>query len=572
MIGRTVSRKSGVVMATFLLLVSTLALLQLWLLHNTTPPADGIAYFEVADQIPRVGYGNALPQHWSPLYPLYLLAIRTAAPTSLDRELVVTAAADTVLLVTLCVVVMLVFRSLGRLCWPDAAGPRLAWLSYGCGLAVFFAFAVLRVGLRIPDALVTSLAIGTLWVWCQASARQLAMKWTAAAGVLSGVTYLARANLLHWSLVVGVVACVLAPGVMPRRRFLAFAAFCLGLLLIFGPQSYLFSTARGRFTFGETGKLGFADVYGAVWPGGAPAWPVLLEGGDVRLFTEPRDVQFPGFYDPSREFDDAKIQFSVRRLAWAIPRSVNSCLMGNWTPSFALMWPLLWAVWPPLLFGVGRWSRAPDPDDSRAALRWRLAWLLTLAGCAGVAMHLLTFCYGYYLPPYLIASLMGVCLAMLDVPRGDSSARDRQRAAQMAGIGFAVAATLLTLRYIRTAEASGRETGLAEAKAMAAALTPYPPSESGLRKIAAVGRDWLGLYGVRLSGSQLLADIPNPDVLHDPVRLAKAMDVLRRQGIVALLVPGGAVRPGDHLQWQPIGSGAWAVVDLQLNGHYESAQ
>ena len=86
-------------------------------------------------------------------------------------------------------------------------------------------------------------------------------------------------------------------------------------------------------------------------------------------------------------------------------------------------------------------------------------------------MHLLTFCYGYYLPPYLIASLMGVCLAMLDVSRGDSSARARQRAAQMAGIGFAVAVTLLTLRYVRTAEAQAREAGLSEAKAMAAALT-----------------------------------------------------------------------------------------------------
>src|SRR4026207_521601 len=87
------SSKSGLVMATFLLLVMILGLLQLWLLHNTTPPPDGIAYFEVADQIPRVGYGKALPQHWSPLYPLYLLATRTVAPASLDRELRVPAGA-----------------------------------------------------------------------------------------------------------------------------------------------------------------------------------------------------------------------------------------------------------------------------------------------------------------------------------------------------------------------------------------------------------------------------------------------------------------------------------------------
>jgi hypothetical protein len=105
---------------------------------------------------------------------------------------------------------------------------------------------------------------------------------------------------------------------------------------------------------------------------------------------------------------------------------------------------------------------------------------------------------------------------------------------------------------------------------MAAALTPFPRSDTGLRKIAAVSRNWLGLYGVRLSGSQLLADIPNPDVLHDPLRLAKAMAMLRRHGIVALLIPGGLLRQDDHLQWQPIGSGAWAVVDVRANGHDES--
>ena len=107
---------------------------------------------------------------------------------------------------------------------------------------------------------------------------------------------------------------------------------------------------------------------------------------------------------------------------------------------------------------------------------------------------------------------------------------------------------------------------------MAAVLTPFPPSETGLRKIAAVGRNWLALYGVRLSGSQLLADIPNPDVLHDPVRLANAMETLRRLGIVALLVPGGVLRPTDHLRWRPIGSGAWAIVDVRANGHDEAAQ
>jgi cytochrome c biogenesis protein CcdA len=424
----------------------------------------------------------------------------------------------------------------------------------------------------MPDALVTSLAVATLWVWCQASARHLSVKWAAAAGVLSGVSYLARANLLHWSLVVGIVACVLAPDVLPRRRFLAFGAFCLGLVLVFGPQSYVFSTCPRKFHVRRDGQARVCRCVRSGMAGRRSCMAGRARGRRCPVVHRIPQRAVSGFYDPSREFDDATIQFDVRRAAWAIPRSVNSCLMGAWAPSFALMWPLLWAVWPPLLFGVGRRSRAPDPGDSRATLRWRLAWLLTLAGCAGIAMHLLTFCYGYYLPPYLIASLMGVCLAMLDVPRGDSSARDRQHAAQLAGIGFAVAATLLTLRYVRTSEATGREANLAEAKAHGRSpdrLPPFgdrPPQDRGRQP------NWLGLYGVRLSGSQLLADIPNPDVLHDPLRLAKAMAMLRRQGIVALLIPGGLLRQDDHLQWQPIGGGAWAVVDVRANGHDESGQ
>jgi hypothetical protein len=122
------------------------------------------------------------------------------------------------------------------------------------------------------------------------------------------------------------------------------------------------------------------------------------------------------------------------------------------------MWPLLWAVWPPLLFGVGRRSRAPDPGDSRATLRWRLAWFLTLAGCAGIAMHLLTFCYGYYLPPYLIASLMGYASRYWTF-RAATRARATASVPADAGIGLAVAATLLTLHMSgRPKPLGGRQT------------------------------------------------------------------------------------------------------------------
>ena len=549
--------------AGFVALAVVLAGVQFATLRHTIPPPDAITYFEVADQISRVGYAAALPLHWSPLYPLYALTARRLGSASLDRELSVTAAADAVALVALCVVVVLVFRSLSRLCWPDDRAPGRAWLSYAGGAAVFLAFGILRVGLRMPDVLVAGLAVITLWLWCQASARRLDARWGAAAGIASGAAFLARANLLHWSVAVGVLACVLAPGAGMRRRAQAFASFCVGLLLVAGPQTYLLSSARGSFVWGESGRMAFAIAHGATWPAGAPAWPVRRADGDVRLFTGTHEVGFPGFYEPGREFDDATVTLGWRSGIRAMARASAWCLMGNASPSFALMWPLLWAAWPALLFGLGDWrrrSRSEKAGDGRATLRRRLAWLFILAGAAGVGMHLLTFCNGYYMPPYFIASFTGIGLLILDA-RTDPGIAHRYRAAHVVGIGFAVAATLLTLRYYRSSEAHVRERNLAEAHAMADALKPFPPDESGLRKIAVAGY-WLGLYGIRLSNSQVAADLPDAAVLGDRARLARALAVLRTEGIVALLGPTAALKDaGIHAR--PIGGGQWSVVDLR---------
>lgn len=548
-------------LAGFLAMAVVLALVQLQQMRNTMPPPDGIAYFEVADQIQQAGYGLGLPIHWSPLYPLYLLAGRAIVGGSLDRELLRTAAGDALLLVMLCVTVGVVFRSLARLCWPDTPAARRAWLAYACGLALFLAFALLRVGLRMPDALVTTLVVAMLWAWCQSIAANLDLRWCALAGVLSGAAFLARGNLLHWSLVAGVVACASAPAVTRGRRILAYATFALGLAVLFAPQAYALSSARGHFTFGETGKIVFAQSYRAEYAAGAPAWPVRVNGGDIRIFTEQRSLNFPGFYDIDREFDDANILQHWWKMPWAIVRSADACLFGNWSPSFALLWPLLWALWPVGLFEI--WPRAAPADDGmhadpRGDLRRRLAWFLMLAGSAGGAMHLVSFCNAYYMPPYLMALLTGACLRMLD------HAEDtlfRHRAVWLVAAGFALVAVLSTARHFRTSERQGQAADLYDAQALSVALAAVPGGDSGLRKIAVAG-NWLGLYGVRLSGSQVIAEIPVAGILHDRARREAAILALQERGVVALLVNRSELRPDDRVAPVTL-TRQWAIVDLR---------
>src|SRR3990167_9453783 len=122
--------------AGFLSLALILAALQFVLFRQMTPTPDGTTYLEVADQIERVGYAKALSLHWSPLYPLYVVALRRISQAGLEGELALTALGDMLLLLVMCATVVAAFRSLARLCWPDSALTRRAWLSYAAGAGV----------------------------------------------------------------------------------------------------------------------------------------------------------------------------------------------------------------------------------------------------------------------------------------------------------------------------------------------------------------------------------------------------------------------------------------------------
>ncbi len=137
----------------------------------------------------------------------------------------------------------------------------------------------------------------------------------------------------------------------------------------------------------------------------------------------------------------------------------------------------------------------------------------------------------------------------------------RRRAVWLVAAGFALVAVLSTAQHFRASERQGRAAGLHDAQAVSAALAAVPAGGRGLRTIAVAG-DWLGVYGVRLSGSQVIADVPQPAVLHDRARAAAVVRALQERGVVALLVDRSALRPDDLLQ--PVAmTRQWAVVDVR---------
>jgi len=539
-----------------------IAVAQYAALKNSLPPPDALSYFEVADQIARIGYRDALPVHWSPLYPLYCLAVRWLTGGSVAGELHVTAAADAVLLVLLCLLVAVAFRSIGRLCWPRDPDSHAAWLAYTCGLAILCAFALLRVGLRMPDALVTGAAIGLLWMWGRALADGLRWRWAFVAGLAGGVAFLARANLLHWSIAVAVVACVVAPAVSVRRRAVALAAFAGGLVLVAAPQVWALSSTRGTVVIGESGKIALVEAVGAEYPGGHPAWPPRVADGAVRLFTDSRVLNYPGFYEPGREFEDAVVHRQVWRFGLALARNCGTCLFGFWSGSFALMWPMAWALLPIALVGVAplRASFAPT-DDRVSVLRARIGLFLLLAGGGGIAMHLLSSCIGYYMPPYLIALCAGACLLAMQGPQIAIA----RRAAVVVSLGCVLLAALASARYFRGAERAQSQRAIAGVNALAAAIAALPPGPDGPPRIAAIG-SWLGEYGVRVGGGQLYADAPDASMAGDRDRLRCAVDTLRGNGVSAVLIRRSELPPTAAGSWTAVPGSEWAMLDVGRSG------
>ena len=121
-------------------------------------------------------------------------------------------------------------------------------------------------------------------------------------------------------------------------------------------------------------------------------------------------------------------------------------------------------------------------------------------------MHLVSFSLGYYLPPYLIPLFMGLYLAMLTPAPGDGVARTtRHRALWIMAAGFCLVTVLSSASGLRRSDDRSRAEAAADTNALAAALERLPAT-AGRRRIAVAG-SWLGLYAIRLSNSQVTAEI-----------------------------------------------------------------
>ena len=272
--------------------------------------SDGVSYLDIGDAYLRGDWAAAVNAYWSPMYSWWLgLSLYVVRP-SIGWEFIVVHLVNLVIYVLALFSFRFFIHSVLRALRGDRATgsddflplPEEAFLSLGYGLFLWGSLVLIDVGLVAPDLLVA--AIVFLIAGCLVDLRVQHSYWKFAAfGVLNGVAYLSKG--IMFPLGFGFLAILLFSGKLSRRRVYGVLLSAALFLIVCSPFILALSKAKGRLTFGDTGRLAYAAQVSPSspnvhWQGeppgsGTPRHPTrkLLEDPAVFEFGDPVRGTYP---------------------------------------------------------------------------------------------------------------------------------------------------------------------------------------------------------------------------------------------------------------------------------------
>jgi len=226
-----------------------------------TMQSDGISYLDMGDAILRGDWTMAANAYWSPLYPfLQGLALRLVRPTAYWEFTAVHLLNFLIYLFALGCFDYLLRASVAIQPSADrdnAIAPLPQWSVFALGYAVFLWSSLTLITMErvTPDMLMAGfvyLAVALLLkIWQQPS-----KLWRfALIGAALGFGYLAKAPVFPLSLVFFAFLWIVAGNW--RRAVPGVLSAVLTFALVAGPFVMAISGAKGRFTFGDTGKINY---------------------------------------------------------------------------------------------------------------------------------------------------------------------------------------------------------------------------------------------------------------------------------------------------------------------------
>jgi 4-amino-4-deoxy-L-arabinose transferase-like glycosyltransferase len=356
-----------------------------WATRFTMFP-DGVSYLDVGDAFWRGDWHNAINAYWSPVYPCIVgLFLKLFSP-SIYGEYPLVHVVNFLIYVVALICFEFFFSGFvaqqqerdGKL-ETETGLPRWAW--YVVGYSAFISSSLLLITVSFVSGDMGIAAIVYLACALLLRIRNGNAGWVtfACLGLVLGIGYLTKAVMFLMSLPFFVVAAVaqrrLAKSMKPAA--LSLVVFAVTAC----PLVFLLSKAKGRPTFGDTGKINYAINVGGVnffIPQAETATHSVrkISGPPAYEYRNPISGTYPLWYDPSYWHEGIQPHFTPKKQFYSILVSVLSC---GWI-SFSLLLGL--NITTAILFLYLTASSIPA-SLSRA----RLNWILWVPAVCGVALY-----------------------------------------------------------------------------------------------------------------------------------------------------------------------------------------
>ena len=527
---------------------------------------DSMSYLDIAEALRRGDWQAAVNAYWSPLYSwLIALALFIASPSPYWKFALVHLVTFVMYLMALGCFAFFI-RELSRAHRTqarDALSAGLAmlpdWGLIGLGYSLFLWSAFYLIGpTESPDMLVAGLVFVIAGTLLRIRRQPAAWSSFVVLGTALGFGYLAKTFMLPMSAVFLAVSLFQVGDI--RRALPRVAVAGTICLLIAGPFIVAISQAKGRPTFGESGRLNYLwsinDVSEFHWQGqqpghGRPLHPTrqIFDAPPIYEFGAPIGGTYPLWYDPTYWYEGSVSRFDLRQQLRVFVLTAHEYyeIFQRQGVQYGLLVGLLSLLLlrrPPRLL----------LDDLRSC------WSLLVPAVIGMALYSVIWVEGRYVAPFLILLWLSL-FAGIRVPNG-------QGRKWIHNVALVLVA-LTTFTVVTSAGAEAGRTLRSLVQPLSASEHEYWEVADGLRvmgvpagdRIAVIGSG-LRAYWANLAGLQIVAELPETSAFWnaDPPLKDGIVQAFATTGAAAIVT--GTPPAGQGAGWRQIGNTGYFLYML----------
>jgi hypothetical protein len=505
--------------------------------HGIMP--DGITYLDIAAACARGQWTSLVNAYWSPGYPFLISLWLSLFRPSPDREVVVLHYLNCLILLGAlgCFEYFMrgLLQYLSRTAPPGDSEfqPLPDWAFWAMGYIFFFwtSLECTPPSLSTPDALVVASVLLAAGILLRVGSGDDGLLRFAALGAVLALGYLAKAAM--WPMSLAFFAFAISAVKSLRRAIPRLLLAFLIFLLVSGPYLLALSQSKGRFTFGDSGRVSYAVLVA----GGTPSsiWRATPPGLGTAIHT-PRKIfdmppvyeyaapfagTYPPWHDPSYWFEGLHPRFNLKWQLDALRRCLDAYFDLSTRLSSVLAGFLVLLLW-------------GDSVRSFARNIWRELFLWGPA-VFGLAMYALVRVEPRFISGFLIL-FWAALFSALRIARSESG-RTLGRSVSLAIVlllGFQIAWSV-GHSVVRLAVSGDSPDWAVAQKLRAAGIEPGD-------KIAFVGFALPDHYWAHLAGATVMAEISPEGASNfwaaSPAIKAQALQAVATAGVKAIVARG----------------------------------